>query len=328
MGMSQCGNSSTVSQHPQKGINGAQCAVSCMEREWERGLRILRLARNIVRLRLPPRPSAGWKAALSLPILAVGAFGPCAGAGEPPLVALSTIDSGIGQDMRYASDNNFTGRRVPGYEAAECWLRPAAAHALAKVHADLVAEHPDLSLKVFDCYRPRRAVQAFVAWAGSTDDGKTRYYYPNVSRKALLARGYIGRSSNHSKGIAVDLTLVRRPVSQGNSVGTRPVADNAEAPRGVACTQTSDRAFDANSLDMGTMFDCFDRKSHTQAAGLTGEQRSARQMLTRLMERRGFQNYAKEWWHFTYGGGGDNDGGSFDMPVQAAPSQAPQATGK
>lgn len=278
-------------------------------------------------LRLRPCPSNEWKALLLLSILGGGAFAQGAFGGEQPLVALSAIDPSIRQDMRYAGDNNFTGRRVPGYEWAECWLRPAAARALAKVQADLVAEHPELSLKVFDCYRPRRAVQAFVAWAGSTDDGRTQHYHPNVARSALLARGYIGRSSNHSKGIAVDLTLVRREGSQSDPAARRPAVENAEASRGVACTETSDKVFDANSLDMGTMFDCFDRRSHTQAAGLTVEQKSARQMLTRLMERRGYQNYAKEWWHFTYGGKGD-DGRSFDVPVLAPPSQEPQASGK
>lgn len=228
--------------------------------------------------------------------------------------------------MRYAGETNFTGRPVPGYEAGECWLKPVAARALAKVQADLVAEHPELSLKVFDCYRPRRAVQAFVKWAGSKEDGRTQHYYPNVARDVLLGRGYIGRSSSHSKGIAVDLTLVRRAGKGEAAVAERAGSDKAPALSDVACTQTSDRAFDANSLDMGTTFDCFDRKSHTQAAGLSGEQRSARQMLSRFMQRHGYQNYAKEWWHFTYAEG--DDGRSFDMPVQAPPNDVPQAPSK
>ena len=83
-----------------------------------------------------------------------------------------------------------------------------------------------------------------------------------------------------------------------------------------ACTNTSDHAFDGASLDMGTTFDCFDRKSHTDAPGLTGEQRKARQLLRRVMEQQGFANYAKEWWHFTFSGA--DDGRSFDVPIRAA----------
>lgn len=254
-------------------------------------------------------------------------------AGETPLVALSTIEPSIRQDMRYASDMNFTGRRVPGYEAGECWLKPAVARALAKVQADLVAAHPDLSLKVFDCYRPRRAVEAFVAWAGATEDGRTRHYYPNVSRSALLARGYIGRASSHAKGIAVDLTLVRVK-GGGDKQGGQRAGDvkkegalgDGGTKAGGACTQTSDQAFDQRSLDMGTTFDCFDRRSHTDASGLTGEQRSARQLLVRSMQRHGFENYAREWWHFTFAAA--DDGRSYDVPVRSAPSGAPQNSEK
>ena len=235
-------------------------------------------------------------------------------AGGDGLVALSRVDPTIRQDMRYAGNENFTGAPVPGYEAGECWLRRSVARALSKVQADLERSEPGLSLKVFDCYRPRRSVRAFVAWAGASDDGRTRHYYPNLSRSALLSHGYIGRTSTHSKGIAVDLTLVR--------VSGAAKVNKTQDSKTAACTGTSDTAFDAASLDMGTTFDCFDPKSHTARSGLTAEQRQARQTLKRVMARHGFANYHKEWWHFTYGAA--DDGRSFDVPVRSAPGRPRQ----
>lgn len=227
-----------------------------------------------------------------------------------PLVALSQVAPEIRQSMRYASPANFTGRIVPGYEAGECWLRPAAAAALAKVQADLATADPPLSLDVFDCYRPRRSVAAFMQWAKAGDDGSTRSYYPRLERRSLVAQGYIAASSLHSRGIAVDLTIV--PAREPATATTK---DNAARP----CTEPSAGA----TIDMGTSFDCFDPKSHTAHPGLPAAQREARQTLKRAMERHGFVNYAKEWWHFTYPAA--DDGRSFDVPVTApqAPAKSP-----
>lgn len=230
-------------------------------------------------------------------------------AGEARLVALSRIDASIAQDIRYARAENFTGKRVPGYHAGVCWLLPQVARALAAVQADLVRQRPDLSLMVLDCYRPVRAVTAFMAWASATkgDDSSSRFYHPNVARRALVARGYIGRTSSHSKGVAVDLTLVRR------AVGSAAVAQRDQA--GVTCVEAGAIGAEGAALDMGTTFDCFDPKSHTDAAGLTTEQRAVRQLLRRVMERHGFKNYSREWWHYTFGA--SDDGPTFDVPVTA-----------
>ena len=257
--------------------------------------------------------TAGTIAVTAIAVVGLASFflssGPArlARAGRPDLVALSTIDPSIRQDMRYASARNFTGNRVHGYEAGECWLRPSVARALADVQRDLVENEAGLKLKVLDCYRPRRSVKAFVAWAGREEDGRTRNYYPNLSRPELLSLGYIGRNSTHSKGIAVDLTVVRTSPKD---------KDQRSVDANTACTRTSDHDFDPASLDMGTTFDCFDPKSHTARGGLTSEQHNARQTLKRYMERHGFSNYRKEWWHYTYGAA--DDGRSFDVPVHAA----------
>lgn len=226
----------------------------------------------------------------------------------PLLVPLSNFAPDIVQDMRYATAHNFTGRPVPGYEAAVCWLRPAVAKALARVQADLATATPPLSLAVLDCYRPRRSVAAFMNWARGKDDGATRNYYPSLQRGNLIPKGYIARASTHSRGIAVDLTVVERKAQVRSGAGKHPAAP---------CTEPSASSADAG-LDMGTTFDCFDAKSHTTHAAITTAQRAARQTLKRAMERHGFTNYAKEWWHFTYPAA--DDGRSFDVPVTAAPT--------
>ena len=52
---------------------------------------------------------------------------------------------------------------------------------------------------------------------------------------------------------------------------------------------------------MGTGYDCFDVMSHTRSPLITPEQRRWRNLLVAAMAKRGFRNYSREWWHFTYG---------------------------
>jgi D-alanyl-D-alanine dipeptidase len=143
-------------------------------------------------------------------LLALTALSAPAAAGSLPrdFVYLRDIAPGIAQDMRYAGPNNFTGRPVPGYGAAECVLRADVARALAHVEADLARQQ--LGLKVYDCYRPARAVAAFARWAKSADDGATKRFYPALDKRALFNGGYIAAHSAHSGGNAVDLTLIAR----------------------------------------------------------------------------------------------------------------------
>ncbi|MGB6969379.1 MAG: M15 family metallopeptidase [Methyloceanibacter sp.] len=212
-------------------------------------------------------------------------------AGDMPegFVYLRDVDPTIQQDMRYAGADNFTGHPVPGYQAPECVLARQAAEALAAVQADLKGQ--GLSLKLYDCYRPAQAVAAFVAWAKepSAPESKT-VHYPNLDKTMLFPQGYIATVSGHSRGATMDLTLIPlgaepAPLSSGQSLG--------------ACTAPQVEREADDSLDMGTGFDCFDVKANTEASGLTPEQRANRQILLDAMSRHGFNNYDKEWWHFT-----------------------------
>ncbi len=217
-----------------------------------------------------------------------------------PLVYLRDIDPTIAQDMRYATADNFTGRPLPGYTAADCLLLPQVARALSRVQSDLAAAN--LSLKVYDCYRPARAVAAMAAWARAKGGADTSRFYPALDKSKLFALGYIAAHSAHSRGVAIDLTVVPR--------GSAAAAFDPSAKYGP-CT-SAQRAPD-NSLDMGTGFDCFDAKSHTLNASITLVQAANRRVLLEAMRRHGFANYKREWWHFAYRGA--DTGVAYDSPI-------------
>jgi D-alanyl-D-alanine dipeptidase len=199
-------------------------------------------------------------------------------------VYLRDVDPAIQQDMRYAGPFNFTGKPVPGYDAPECVLVRQAAEALKAVQADLKTK--GLGLKVYDCYRPARAVASFVDWAKEPDGPEAKAtYYPNVPKGELIPN-YIAARSGHSRGAAVDLTLV--PLG----------SDAKDSPESEPCTAPQGSEAPDGSLAMGTTFDCFDGKSGVVASNITAEQNANRVALRDAMQAHGFKDYMFEWWHF------------------------------
>jgi zinc D-Ala-D-Ala dipeptidase len=221
-----------------------------------------------------------------------GAAGNAIAAGKLPgsYVYLRDLDPTIIQDMRYATAANFTRAVVPGYQAGECIVLREAAAGLRQVQADLLSQ--GLSLKVYDCYRPVRAVRSFMQWVGKPEAAGSERYRPRTEHGDLVKLGYIAASSIHSKGAAIDLTLVALPLA--------PVPAFDPGAAYGACNGAQANREPDNSLDMGTSFDCFDPMSATASAEITGEQAARRKRLTEAMAARGFKNYAREWWHFTY----------------------------
>jgi D-alanyl-D-alanine dipeptidase len=193
---------------------------------------------------------------------------------EPPqgFTRLSDVAPDITEDMRYAGADNFTGHPVPGYDKPQCWLRTEAAKALAAAQADAKAH--GFSLVVYDCYRPTRAVAAFVDWSRNADQSTKQAHYPRVDKNQLFAEGYIAAQSTHSTGLAVDL-------------GVR-------------------------GWNFGTPFDFFDQRSWTE--GKTSRNAHAhRETLVALMKRHGFENFPREWWHFTFKGAENAE--RLDQPI-------------
>ncbi|MFG2992046.1 M15 family metallopeptidase [Streptomyces sp. NPDC048257] len=218
----------------------------------------------------------------------VGLLAVLAGGAAAPdgFVVLREVDPSIGQDMRYAGVRNFTGGVVDGYDEPECLLARPAAEALRRAQRRLLRR--GYSLRVYDCYRPQRAVDRFVRWAGAADGPGDREakaeFHPHVERSRLIPEGYIAERSGHSRGSTLDVTLVELP---------------------------------GREVDMGTPFDFFDPLSHTDDPRVTGAARANRQLLKRVLGEQGFVNLPEEWWHFTYRPEAYPDT-YFDFPVAVA----------
>ncbi|MGY0556886.1 MULTISPECIES: serine hydrolase [unclassified Lysobacter] len=184
---------------------------------------------------------------------------------EAGLVDIRSLVPDMVQEIRYAGSENFVGVPIDGYEAPRCYLLEPVAEALQKVEQDL--RQQDLRLKIFDCYRPTRAVAHFVRWANDPDDVRNKAdYYPDMDKPNLL-NGYIAAVSGHSRGATVDLTLLQCETCE--------------------------------PLDMGTGFDFFGPIANTDSSLATPAQRANRERLREAMERHGFANYPMEWWHYT-----------------------------
>jgi D-alanyl-D-alanine dipeptidase len=208
----------------------------------------------------------------------------------PQLVSLETRDPTIIHEIRYAAEHNFLGRPVKGYNAPKCLLTPQAAEALVAVQAELRAQ--SLSLKVYDCYRPQRAVNDFVRWAKDLSDIKMKNeFYPKVEKTSLFRAGYLAEKSGHSRASTVDLTIVALPVS--------PQSEFSWAEPLKACYLAREKRFADNSLDMGTGYDCFDPRANTANPSISKLQKKNRLLLKTMMEAHGFENAPIEWWHYT-----------------------------
>jgi zinc D-Ala-D-Ala dipeptidase len=187
-----------------------------------------------------------------------------------PFVYVEDVIPDIKIDLRYFSDNNFLGRRVEGYAKSKLILTRDATEALKKVQEELNRFH--LGLKIYDAYRPQRAVDDFVRWGKDLNDAKTKKdFYPNVRKEDLFKEGYIAEKSSHSRGSTVDLTITSM---------------DWEKP--------------GRDLDMGSCFDFFGPESWPDCPSMSPNQRANRMLLRALMEKHGFEPYSKEWWHFTF----------------------------
>ena len=188
----------------------------------------------------------------------------------PTLVNIAELIPGIIVSLDYAGVNNFLGTKIEGYQGEKALLTPEAAQALRSVQHDLRQQH--LGLKIFDAYRPQRAVDQFVRWSQTpeTNLANKEKYYPNLEKSALFNAGYLAKRSSHSRGSTVDLTIVHI-----NEDGSH------------------------NELDMGTVFDFFDPRSWPNSEEVSLVAQKNRAFLQDIMMRHGFLPFETEWWHFT-----------------------------
>ena len=169
------------------------------------------------------------------------------------------------QEIHYYSTYNFIGERIDGYEEPCALLTVEAARALKTVSNEMIVQ--GYRLKVFDAYRPACAVRHFVLWGIEDQDVRMKpYFYPELEKQELFARGYIAKQSSHSRGSAVDLTLLDMQTGK--------------------------------ELDMGSPFDLFSTVSHPDSKAVTEAQYRNRMLLQHVMVRHGFKPIDCEWWHF------------------------------
>lgn len=188
---------------------------------------------------------------------------------DPPpdgFVYLDQVLKSAHYEARYAGADNFVGEPIDGYKSGRLLLTREAATALAAVEQDVALS--GLALKLFDAYRPQRAVEAFRRWAADPQDTRQKArYYPAIDKSTLFRDGYIAKHSGHSRGSTVDLTLVD--------------------------------ARSGEELDMGSPFDFFGPISHHGTALIGVQQTRNRETLRQAMLRHGFEPYSAEWWHYT-----------------------------
>lgn len=202
-------------------------------------------------------------------------------------VYLHDVAPDILQEMRYATSNNFIGNPVPGYKRGTCIVTKEAARQLVK--AEKAIKTKGYTLKVYDCYRPQKAVNYFYKWSQNPEDQRQKAeFYPRENKKDLFERNYIALSSGHSRGSTLDLTLVK--------LGTSKVTNKQPITR---CYDKSPAYLNDNSINMGTRFDCMDRTANIHYSHLSKDQQANRALLKNLMNQYGFKPYFNEWWHFT-----------------------------
>ncbi len=170
-------------------------------------------------------------------------------------------------ETRYYTTYNFVGERITGYNKPVALVTKECADALRNVNRELLAL--GYRMKIYDTYRPQRAVDHFVRWAEDLDDTRMKpFFYPGVDKTVLFDEHYLARKSGHSRGSTVDLTLFDMKTGK--------------------------------DADMGGPFDFFGELSHPDyTETLTETQIKNRSVLRNAMLSAGFLPSASEWWHFT-----------------------------
>ena len=168
-------------------------------------------------------------------------------------------------DIRYFSSFNFIGKRIDGYEEPAAILTREAAQALKEASREAMEQ--GFRLKIYDAYRPQKAVDHFVRWAKDPEDIRMKaFFYPDLEKTEIIPQGYIAEHSGHSRGSTVDLTLFDMATQQ--------------------------------DVDMGGTFDFFGELSHPDYSGVSEVQHANRMLLQSLMVKHGFRPLKTEWWHF------------------------------
>lgn len=203
-------------------------------------------------------------------------------------VYLHEIDPTILVSLRYLTNENFVGTPIDGYKETVVIMTRVAAEALQKVQHELSKD--GYCLVIYDAYRPQQAVDHFVRWSNDCNDQcKKSQYYGRVDKSKVFDLGYIARRSGHTRGSTVDLTMIK----------TNKTLQPIEKKKRTLLDGHEIIILDDGTVDMGSSFDLFDEVSHTNSNLIEKKYKKRREYLKTTMEQQGFENYSKEWWHFT-----------------------------
>lgn len=205
-------------------------------------------------------------------------------------VYINDLDPTLLVDIRYAGLNNFVGAKISGYtDPQDGILTRIATEALIEAHKE--AQSHGYNLVVYEAYRPMKAGQALQNWCKDPQDQKMKeWFYPRVDKATIVENGYLAVRSYHSRGSTVDVTLIKQDK-----------ALHAFKPQLRRLNDGFDIWFlDDGTVDMGASFDLFDTASHTANDLIPDTAQEHRALLKEIMESQGFENYSKEWWHFSF----------------------------
>jgi len=208
----------------------------------------------------------------------------------PGFVYLHDIIPDIQVSLRYASKENFVGCIVNGYFSNVSIITKEAALGLKQ--AQELAKENGYELVIYDSYRPQKSVDHFIKWSEDPNDLQITkdHYYPRTNREEAFNLGYIARKSGHTRGSTIDLTII----SIGKCVlnPLKPIKRNLNDNSTILF-------LDDGTVDMGSSFDLFDEASYTNSTLVNENHQQMRMMFKDIMEKAGFINYHKEWWHYT-----------------------------
>lgn len=204
----------------------------------------------------------------------------------PILKDISEFIPDIELEIKYSQTDNFLNQKVSGYHASRCLLTLEAIKALQKIQAEL--RKKSLGLKIFDCYRPQKAVDFFKKWMVDGKDSEKigNFYLSHNSKSELIAKGFVAERSSHTKGSTLDLTIVNLKLVKQNLQKSENCYNPSTANWG-------------NEIDMGTIAGCFHIDSYTKSKAISKAAQENRKLLLNIMKKHGFKNYSKEWWHYT-----------------------------
>ena len=205
-------------------------------------------------------------------------------------VYIEDIDKSIRVNLKYYTNDNFIGRRVPHYKANRGIMTRDTAIALSKAQKKFLAK--GYSIVIYDAYRPASSVKYFMEWMkDESDNFRKKYHYPYVEQKKDMKDVYIASKSGHSRGSTVDMTVIRTEKKL------------------LTLSNYKERKFNGkvypfnndNTIDCGTSYDLMDPASWSDNNPMkfTSKQLYNRNFIRSIMESSGFKVLPEEWWHFS-----------------------------